>query len=64
MALTKARREKYLKKQGNTCPYCNSKDIRTIGPAMADCNYLTRDIQCLDCGKMWTDIYTLSDIEE
>lgn len=66
MALTKAQKEKYLKKYGNVCPYpsCKSEDLRTIGRPKADGKHASQDIQCLGCGKMWIDIYTLSDIEE
>jgi len=64
MALTKAQKEKYLKKCGNICPYCGSEDLRPMGRPIADGKHMTQDIQCSGCGRIWEDIYTLSDIEE
>jgi len=64
MALTKAQKRKYLEKCGNLCPYCNSEGLEVLGLPRADGKHMTQDIQCFGCGKIWTDIYTLSDIEE
>ena len=65
MALTKVQKKKYLKKTGVRCPYCNSGDLNTIGSLRSNkYGKATQDVQCLGCGKMWTDVYTLSDIEE
>lgn len=64
MALTKAHKEKYLKKGGVRCPYCNSDNINTIGSLLEKYGKAAQDVQCLSCGKMWIDIYTLSDVEE
>lgn len=65
MALTKARKEKYLKEHGVRCPYCSSGDLNTIGSLKTDTyGQVTQDVQCLNCGKIWTDHHTLSDITE
>lgn len=29
-----------------------------------DMNYADQSISCLECGKYWTDIYKLVDVEE
>lgn len=77
MTLTKAKKEGFLKKHGYVCPYCNSEDLRTLGRPLIDGDggpmnegngtdgkHITQDIQCFDCGEIWTDLYTLSDIIE
>lgn len=66
MALTKAQKKVYLRRHGNMCPYphCYSEDLKILGRPASDDNHITQDVQCLSCGNMWTDIYTLSDIEE
>ena len=64
MALSKAQKKKYLSRHGYICPYCNSGDLKALGRPSTDDGRATQDVQCLDCGKIWTDVYTLSDIEE
>lgn len=64
MALPEARKKVYLKRHGNRCPYCSSEDLKALGQPKADDNHVTIDVQCFSCGKIWTDIYTLSDIDE
>jgi len=64
MALPKVRKKEYLKRHGNRCPYCSSEDLRTLGQPSVYDECIKQDVQCLYCGKTWTDIYTLSDIEE
>jgi len=61
MALTKAQRDKYLKRHGIRCAYCDSEDLETLGRPISNDGRIT---QCSGCGRIWMDIYTLSDIEE
>ena len=42
------------------CPYCNSDRIVALE---FDTESFTQPVECADCGKQWTDIYTLTDIE-
>ena len=65
MVLSEAHKKGYLKRGGNRCPYprCSSGDLRTLGQPKGDDGGVTQDVQCFSCGKIWTDIYTLSDIE-
>ena len=49
----------YLKNP-NHCSYCNSDKI--VGLEFKTESF-TQTIECPDCGKEWTDIYTLTDVE-
>ena len=60
--LSKKDKEKYIKEDYNECPYCKSDDIEA-GVFEADSNYAWREITCLDCKKVWKDIYELVDVE-
>ena len=64
MALTKARKKEYLKRYGMRCPYCSTEGLWVLGQPSANEECIRQDVQCGSCGKIWTDIYTLSDIEE
>lgn len=66
MALTRAQKKRYLRKDGNVCPnpHCNSEDLRTIGQPNIDGKCIRQDIECLNCGQLWTNLYILSDITE
>lgn len=56
-------KDKYLKNGYNLCPFCNGNDI-TGGHVEIDGGSAWQRIGCNDCGKMWDDIYTLTDVEE
>ena len=45
------------------CPFCKSKDIEG-GHVEIDYKSAWQEISCNVCHKEWTDIYTLTDIEE
>ena len=62
MALTKKQKKSYLREYGH-CPYCKSSNIEG---AQYDYNgnQIYQDIYCLTCNKVWTDIYTLTDVED
>jgi len=55
--------EKYIDRCGLHCPYCDSLDIKG-GFVQIDAGSAWQEIECLDCGKLWKDIYRLVDIEE
>jgi len=42
------------------CPHCNSRNIEA---QPFDAEMSCQPVVCLDCGKEWRDIYTLTDIE-
>lgn len=61
MELSKEARKKYLKTP-TTCPYCSSRKLEAdsldVDGAWGDSSVL-----CRDCGRRWTDIFKLVDIE-
>jgi transposase-like protein len=42
------------------CPYCNSDRICALE---FETQTLTQTVECPDCGRQWTDRYTLTAIE-
>ena len=63
MALTEEQKKDYLLKGGIHCPYCGSSDI-SAGSFDGDGSQSWQHITCGDCNENWTDIYTLTDVEE
>jgi transposase-like protein len=61
--LTPAQRAAYVRSGYTACPYCKSSDV--VGhPPEVDCNYATQEVTCSECGRGWTDVYTLTSIVE
>jgi C4-type Zn-finger protein len=56
--------DEYVAKGGTECPFCrcggNLHTGEFSGPDGNATAYL--NVKCLDCGKEWTDVYTLSSI--
>jgi len=44
------------------CPYCNSENIRARDFETYHDTF-TQKVECPDCGKQWTEIYTLTGVE-
>jgi transcription elongation factor Elf1 len=42
------------------CPYCNSDRIVALEFSTES---FTQTVECEHCGKQWTDIYTITDVE-
>ena len=61
MGLTNKQKRDYIKTGGVICPYCGSYHIDTDQLEMGEKVY--QGCRCR-CGKSWTDIYTLTGIEE
>jgi DNA-directed RNA polymerase subunit RPC12/RpoP len=61
MGLTNRQKRKYIKTDGVQCPYCGSRHIDTGRLEMDERVY--QECRC-QCGKSWTDLYTLAEIEE
>lgn len=63
MTLTNEQKKDYVADMGIYCPYCESDDIWGD-----DWEYGTGQVwevmRCRTCGKKWTDVYTLTLIEE
>jgi C4-type Zn-finger protein len=60
--LTKSQIKKYLD-DPIKCPLCGSSEIEAMGQSRKTAAIITDDIQCYDCGYLWTDVYTLTGIE-
>jgi DNA-directed RNA polymerase subunit RPC12/RpoP len=61
--LTKKERAAYLKAGGVKCPYCGSDDIKG-GFIEVIWESAYQPVRCLACDKRWTDVYTLTRIDE
>jgi|GEM_PF-6373475 len=58
----------YIKGGGVSCPCCAGTEFKcgTLewdSPG-ADVSRLSRGVSCARCGRTWTDIYTLTDVEQ
>ncbi len=53
----------YIKSGGGQCLYCNASDIEGESVDVED-GKCYQDIHCNRCFKEWTDVYTLTDVEE
>ena len=61
--LTQSDKRKYLKANGQYCPFC--KSVYISGSAVnIDGDSAIQDVKCTDCNKTWCDIYKLADIQE
>ena len=55
-------KEKYLK-DFSECPYCGSGEL-DHGDFDAHGRFISQRVTCLDCDKVWNDIYKLTDVSE
>ena len=54
--------EKYLRKKGLACPFCESPDIIARPPRIATM-YAWAQVHCPQCKGEWSDLYHLVGIE-
>ena len=54
---------KKLMDDSNHCPKCGSDDI-TVFDSGADYKIKWDDVRCNKCDQTWSEIYTLTDVEE
>lgn len=63
VTITEEQQDIYRDNKGLVCPFCDSKNVDTDG----DFNYtehgITMDAYCISCNMQWTEIFTLSSIE-
>jgi hypothetical protein len=59
--LTEQQRTDYLN-NSSECPFCHSDNIEA-DHIEADGESAFGEVSCLDCGKRWNDVYTLTDVE-
>lgn len=60
--MTKKQKKDYLK-DSTRCPYCHSDNIASDN-IQADGIMVYSNVECSDCGKSWSDIFTLTNVEE
>ena len=61
--ITDEAKQGYLKKGGNSCPFCKSALIDS-GLVHLENDTFVAYVSCGDCEKVWKDIYGLVDVEE
>jgi len=57
-------KEQYIKEGGFRCVHCKSKNIFSFESACRGDYEVIQSVECHDCGEIWTDVYTLTDVEE
>jgi transposase-like protein len=63
MKLTDKARQDYIEKDGVRCPYCNNTSLEPLGQLTSNSSGgAYQDIHCDNCGRTWTDEYTLTGI--
>ena len=61
--LTDEQKRDYIDNFGTRCPYCDSEEIEG-GSWDLGVGQFWQNIVCHTCKKEWTDIYTLTAVEE
>jgi len=61
--LTNEQRTRYLQAGGNRCPYCEGDDL-SGGPFATESGIAWQGMNCLLCGRSWTDLYDLKGVRE
>ncbi len=59
--LPKERKEKYIKSQGDHCPFCGNPDFEG-GSLTVEGGSCSQEVSCLKCEGVWWDCYTLTDV--
>lgn len=59
---TEEQKKRYLEIGGVRCLFCNSRDIEAQ-PFQAEAGDVWTKVTCNACGKKWTDVYRLVDVE-
>ena len=54
----------YLNEGGSRCPFCNSDQIEGAGSFEYESGSIWQYVRCLACDREWTDVYTLTDVED
>jgi hypothetical protein len=52
--------EEYLKDYGK-CPRCRSASIEGLSNMKSDADYAYQNLECLDCGLLYDDLYQLKE---
>ena len=57
-------KKRYLAEGGGVCLHCESRNIMALEQIQGDDGGASCQVECHDCGRIWTDIYKLVDVEE
>jgi len=61
--LTQDAVERYVRTAAH-CPFCKSERIQAGAAEREDsCTEMTQDVECLDCGREWREVYRVVDLE-
>ena len=55
--MSNMQQEEYLENDGAKCPYCKSINIYRL--SQIDPEMLTSQVECHDCGEIWSETYKL-----
>jgi len=55
--------DNYVSEGGVRCMHCQSSDLKPSPGVFTD-HHAFQAIHCESCGKAWTDVYTLTEVEE
>jgi len=53
----------YVFRGGLSCPFCRSTRVEAASSVDGEVRRCWQDVQCLDCGKVWRDVYELASYE-
>jgi len=60
--ITQEKADAYVSSGGCHCPYCGGDKLEGTSEFGADGNEYYHEIECLDCGRHWNDLYVLKGI--
>ena len=61
--ITEEQKKRYLDSDGTECPFCGDVNYRG-GEVIFGKGDVTQTMSCNGCGKVWYDVYKLTNIEE
>lgn len=61
--ITSEQEKQYIKKGGVQCPVCGNYDIQG-NSIYIDSGSASQKVLCPNCDTEWTDVYTLTSIEQ
>lgn len=62
--LTDEQKRQHIENGGWRCPYCGSNNVEGDRYPDPDGSEMRHGMECNTCGRRWTNIFAISDIEE
>lgn len=53
----------YIKHKGAVCPFCQTLSTEELEAPLWKNGKVQRDMHCGECGRVWTEVYTLTDVK-